>query len=208
MEITVQYMIRVYAPHESHNEAIVDDFIVGCSVCPSSSSLAPFFWGTSVYNQPSQPMPLGSKKLRIAKQKRHHRHATFAKCATSPSSNQSNYCALESDTKAVSMTEADSTDESEADDQTVTPVETLEGWQCLFSVFLPPHLQLKEKSRQKHQKISNRQPVYTGDLRMTAWWKNTMQRKAAKGCTMLDAFVLKKVHFVSVLVNIKYLIQI
>jgi hypothetical protein len=132
-------------------------------------------------------MPLGSKRSRLAKEKRRHGRAVFAKRAASP---DSDYYAPESSPDAVSTTEAESSDESEADDRAATPVE---GLQRLYSVFLPPHLRLKEPTRQKRQKTTNRQSVYTKDSRTTAWRKNTAQRKAAEGCTTLDAFISRKV---------------
>ena len=136
-------------------------------------------------------MPLKSKRSRVARQKRDGRTA-FAKCAISPSSpDHLDYSAPESDPDAASTTEPEpeSTDESEAGDRLITPVEEL---QHLFSVFLPLHLRLKEKPSktwQKHQKMQNRPPVYTGESRTTAWRKNTTRRKAAQGCTTLDAFM-------------------
>ena len=41
--------------------------------------------------------------------------------------------------------------------------------------------------------MRNRQSVYTGDSRTTAWRKNTAQKKAAEGCKTLDAFISRKV---------------
>jgi hypothetical protein len=77
-------------------------------------------------------------------------------------------------------------------------------------MFLPPHLWLKEMTGQKRQKVANRPPVYTKDLRTTAWRKNSAQRKAAKGCTTLDAFITKTVcpQIVSDGIDIKHLIAI
>jgi hypothetical protein len=62
-------------------------------------------------------------------------------------------------------------------------------------MFLPPHLclGLEEKTWEKCQKITNRKPVYSGDLQMTLWQKNTALKCAADGSMMLDAFVVRKV---------------
>lgn len=137
-------------------------------------------------------MPLGSKRSRNAKQKRDYGCAAFAKCATSPpSTDESDYSAPESNPDA-STTEAEYSNDSEAGDQAVTPVEEI---QRLYSVFLPPYLRAKERTRQnlKHRKIANRRSVYTRDSRTTAWQKNAAQKKAAQGCATLDAFIMRRV---------------
>ena len=79
------------------------------------------------------------------------------------------------------------------DGQAAAPVEELQDIQRLYSVFLPSHLQSKEMTREKCQKMRNRQSVYTGDSRTTAWRKNTAQKKAAEGYRTLDAFISRKV---------------
>ena len=153
-------------------------------------------------------MPIRGKRLRIAREKHYHGSATFTKHATSPSSTDDlNYCASEHDPDAASTTEAESSEDSEAENWKVTPIE---GLQRLYSVFLPPHLWLKEMTRQKRKKVANRPPVYTKDSCTTAWQKNSAQRKAAEGCTSFDAFITKTVcsQIVSDGIDIKHLIAI
>jgi hypothetical protein len=61
-------------------------------------------------------MPMRGKRSRIAQEKHYHRSTTFTKRATSPSSTDDlNYCASEHDPDAASTTEAESSEDSEAD---------------------------------------------------------------------------------------------
>jgi len=82
--------------------------------------------------------------------------------------------------------DTDRSDDKGRDDQAVA---SMEGLQCLYSVFLPPHLQLNENSQKKRQKMSKRSAVYTQESQTTAWRRNMAQKKAAEGCIMLDALV-------------------
>jgi hypothetical protein len=136
-------------------------------------------------------MPRRSKRSRTAKEKRDQTHAAaFSKRAAGlPSPDGSDYSAPESN-QDMSTTEAECSDNSEAGDREISPMEEI---QRLYSVFLPPHLQAKERTRQKRRKIANRRLVYTGDSRTTAWRKDTAQKKAAKGCATLDAFIMRRV---------------
>jgi hypothetical protein len=90
----------------------------------------------------------------------------------------------------ASTDDTDSNNDRGRDDQGAA---SMEGLQRLYSVFLPPHLKLNEYSREKRQKISRRPAVYTRDSRTTAWRRDVAQKKAAKACGTLDAFVQRKV---------------
>ena len=146
----------------------------------------------SVATKPSQihpTMPAGSRKSRDAKEKRRRGRSGFAKQAHTPSPNTSVYHPSDSDADArtveISSSNDTGTDEPAAAD--------LEGLQRLYAVFLPQRLRLNEGRREKHQRVSKRSAVYTRESRTTAWRKRVAQKKATEGCTMLDAFVLRKV---------------
>jgi hypothetical protein len=87
----------------------------------------------------------------------------------------------------------DSSDDRESDDKVETVEASVEALQCLYSVFLPPHLRLEAKTQDKCRKLTSRPPVYTGGSRTTAWRRNVAQMNAAKGCASLDGFVVRKV---------------
>ena len=61
----------------------------------------------------------------------------------------SDYSALDNNV----TTEAENSDNSEIDGQAAAPVEELQDIQRLYSVFLPSHLQSKEKTWEKCQKM-------------------------------------------------------
>jgi hypothetical protein len=113
-------------------------------------------------------MPLGNKRSRCARQKRQHGHTAFTKHAgRPPSPGGSDYAMdINSDT---STTEPESNSESKTDNQEAASVEGIKGLQCLYAVFLPPHLRKMVKTREKRRKVTNRGPVYTGDSRTTTW---------------------------------------
>jgi hypothetical protein len=137
-------------------------------------------------------MPVGSRRSRVAKKKRHKGCFGFAKAAkraSAPSPDQSVYCLLDTNTD-TSTIDTDSSSDRGRDDQAAA---SMEGLQCLYSVFLSPHLQLNETRQEKRQKVSKRLAVYTRDSQTTAWQKNIAQRKVAEGCATLDAFVQRKV---------------
>lgn len=134
-------------------------------------------------------MPVRSRRSRSAKKKRPQGQSSFAKRASAPSPDGSVYCLSDSDTDASNV-DTDSSNCRGRDDQAAA---SMEGLQRLYSVFLPPHLQLNENSRGKRQKMTKRSAVYTKDSRTTAWRKNVAQKKAAKGSMTLDAFVQRKV---------------
>jgi hypothetical protein len=137
-------------------------------------------------------MPLKSRRSRVAKQKRRQGQTGFETRASAPSPDNSVYCLSDSNTGDASTIATDSSNGRERNNQVAASVE---GLQRLYSVFLPPHLQLNEDSRGKRQKTSKRSAVYTGGSRTTAWRRNVAQRKAAEGCRTLDSFVQRKVSF-------------
>ena len=97
-------------------------------------------------------MPLGKKRSRTAKQKCHHGCSAFTKRATSANAQSldgSDYSAPDNNV----TTEAENSDNSEMDGQAAAPVEELQDIQHLYSVFLPSHLQSKEKTWEKCQKM-------------------------------------------------------
>ena len=85
--------------------------------------------------------------------------------------------------------------EADLEDDVQSSVEAL---QCLYLVFLPPHLRLEEKGQEQHQKRVDRRSTYSGDSRTTHWQKDNALKRAAEGCMMLDAFIVKKVCHLSV----------
>jgi len=52
---------------------------------------------------------------------------------------------------------------------------------------------LEENIGEKRCRTINKLPVYTGSSRTTLWRKNATRKDAAKGCTTLDAFIVRKV---------------
>jgi hypothetical protein len=148
-------------------------------VC-SSTPLSPHFPRT---------MPVRSRRSRDAKKKRLEGCSGFVKRASAPSPDRSVYSLSDTNTDASTM-DTDSSSGRGRDDQAAA---SMEGLQRLYSVFLPPHLQLNEARREKRQKVSKRSAVYTRDSRTTAWRRKVAQGKAAKGCTTLDGFIKRKV---------------
>src|SRR5713101_7336167 len=134
-------------------------------------------------------MPLKSRRSRVAKQKRCQGLTGFETRASAPSPDNSVYCLSDSNTGDASTIATDSSNGRGRNNQAAASVE---GLQRLYSVFLPPHLQLNEDSREKRQKTSKRSAVYTGGSRTTAWQRNVAQRKAAEGSRTLDSFVQRK----------------
>jgi len=142
-------------------------------------------------------MPLGSKKSRAAKHTRRNARAAFATPAPHIASPEgSEYIGSDSGS-GDSVIDVESGDEQAI--QGGNPVESsVEAIQRLYSVFLPPHLRLEEKGREKRQKVTNRKLVYSGFSRTTMWRKETALRHAADGCKTLDAFVVRKVRLLSI----------
>jgi hypothetical protein len=137
-------------------------------------------------------MPRAHKRSRNAKQKRERASTAFGKHAMlepSPEHSGSKYHASDSDLDA-SIRVIGCSDERESDDKVEASAEAL---QHLYTVFLPPHLCLEAKTGEKHCKVTNRPPKYTGDLQTMLWQKKTAQENAAKGCATLDAFTVRKV---------------
>jgi hypothetical protein len=130
-------------------------------------------------------MPVRGQRSRNAKEKRYQGHSGFAKRASASSPDASVYCLSDNKTDASTISSSD----KGRDDQAASP---MEGLQRLYSVFLPPHLQLNEDHREKRQKVSKRSAMYTRDSRTTAWRRNVAQRKAAEGCATLDGFVVQR----------------
>src|SRR6266566_3040320 len=111
-------------------------------------------------------MPVRSWRSRNAK-KRHQGHTGmtgFSMQACAPSPDRSVYCLLDNNADASTIG-TDSSSDKGRDDRAAVPIE---GLQCLYSVFLPPHLQLNETHRDKRQKVSKRSAVYKKDSRTTA----------------------------------------
>ena len=95
------------------------------------------------FSQLVPPKPLGKKRSRTAKQKRHCGRSAFTKCATSASAQSldgSDYSVPDNNV----TTEAENRDNSEMDGQAAAPVEELQDIQHFYSVFLPSYLQSKE----------------------------------------------------------------
>jgi hypothetical protein len=73
---------------------------------------------------------------------------------------------------------------------------SVEAVQRLYSVFRPPQLRpehLEENTREKRRRTTNRLPVYTGNSRSMVFQKRAVLQDAAKSCTTLDAFIVRKV---------------
>lgn len=136
----------------------------------------------------TQTMAVGSRRSRNAKMKRREGHVGFAKRASTPSPDRSVYSLSDTNTDASTIDTDSSCDRGRGDQAAAS----IEGLQRLYSVFLPPHLQLSGTRREKRQKVSKRSAVYTRDSRTTAWRKNVAKRKAAEGCATLDAFVQRR----------------
>jgi hypothetical protein len=132
-------------------------------------------------------MPIRNKKSQVAKQKKHAPgYTTFTCHADTLRQETTNYFPLDNDSDG-SMTDTGRRNDRERDDLRV------EGLQSLYSVFLPPYMQLKEITHKKCQKIQNRLAVYTRDSHITGWRRNTVQRQVAEGCAKLDTFITQKV---------------
>ncbi|KAH9959355.1 hypothetical protein BC827DRAFT_1156355 [Russula dissimulans] len=134
-------------------------------------------------------MPLQSKSSRSAKNRWQNPHAASTRHATSPPSPEGSVYSVSDNSSDISITSKEGSDNSGQETDVDASVEAL---QCLYAVFLPPHLCLEAHSREKHQKIKNRRSVYTGDSRQTNRRKNAAREHAAKGCTTLDAFVMRR----------------
>ena len=131
-------------------------------------------------------MPAQSKKSQVAKQKRIPGRATFTRPENTPTEETSDYHPSDNNSD-TSTTNTDSRNNRYGDNRGV------EGVQRLYSAFLPPHLQLKDSTRGKRRKLSNRPVVYTKDSLTTIWRRKTELRKAAEGCATLDLFIIRKV---------------
>src|SRR5580698_10456579 len=108
-------------------------------------------------------MPIRHKKSQVAKQKkRAPGRAAFTCRADTPRQETTDYFPLDNDSDG-STTDTGRRNDRERDNPGV------EGLQSLYSVFLPPHMQPKEITREKRQKIQNRPAVYTRDSRTTGW---------------------------------------
>ena len=156
----------------------------------SALSAPPAFW-----DNPS--MPRRSKHSRTAQQQCKNTHAQAfgalpAHAPTLPSPEGSDIYVLDSESEASTIY-VDSSDDKESDDEVETVEGSVEALQHLYSVFLPPHLRLEAKTRDKHGKISRRPPINTGESQTTAWRRNAAQRNVAKGCASLNGFVVRKV---------------
>jgi hypothetical protein len=139
-------------------------------------------------------MPRKSKRSRTAQQQRENTHARAfgALPARAPSPKGSDIYVLDGESEASTIY-VDSSDDRESDDEVGTVEASVEALQCLYSVFLPPHLRLEAKTREKRGKTTRRLPLYTKQSRTTAWRRNAAQTNAAKGCASLDGFVVRKV---------------
>ncbi len=153
----------------------------------SAPSAPPAFW-----DNPS--MPCRSKRSRTAQQQCENTHAQAfgALPVHAPSPEGSDIYVLDSESEASTIY-VNSSDDKESDNEVETVEASMEALQCLYSVFLPPHLRLEAKTRDKHGKITRRPPINTRESRMTAWRRNMAQVKAAEGCASLDGFVVRKV---------------
>ena len=139
-------------------------------------------------------MPCRSKHSRTAQQQHENMHAQAFEALPmhAPSPESSDIYVLDSESEASTIY-VDSSDDKESDNEVETVEASMEALQCLYSVFLPPHLRLEAKTRDKHGKITRRPPINTRESRMTAWRRNMAQVKAAEGCASLDGFVVRKV---------------
>ena len=109
-----------------------------------------------------------------------------------PSPKGSDIYVLDSESEASAIY-INSSNNKESDNKVETIEGSVEALQRLYSVFLPPHLRLEAKTRDKCGKISRRPLINTGESRTTAWRRNAAQMNAAKGCASLDGFVVRKV---------------
>ena len=135
-------------------------------------------------------MPLTSKRSKAAKHLHQNAPDGFVKptpCMASPEGSE--YVVSDNDSDDLGK-DVESSAELE--------IQGVEALQCIYSMFLPPHLRLKEEKQEKHWNSNNRKPVYSGDSRMSHWRRGTALKHAAEGCMMLDAFVVKMVCFLSV----------
>jgi hypothetical protein len=130
-------------------------------------------------------MPLTSKKSRVAKDLCQNAPTAFSKPTRWTSKTEGSEYSVSNN-----GTDVESSDES--------GTHVVEALQHVYSVFLPPHLHVEEKGQEKHCKINNRKSVYTGNLWTSRWRKDVAMVCAADGCTMLDAFILRKVRPLSV----------
>ena len=112
-------------------------------------------------------MPQKGKRSQTAKTKHKGAHAAFRMDAAQITSlESSDYHVLDNDSD-VAMINVDSNDDSTSEEEVETSVDAV---QCLYSVFLPPqsHLErLEDNTQEKHHKVTNRWPVYTGNSRTT-----------------------------------------
>jgi hypothetical protein len=130
-------------------------------------------------------MPLTSKRLNTAKHICQNAPNEFAKPTPHTASLEgSEYLVSDNNSDDLGK-DAESSDELE--------IQGVEALQCLYSMFLPPYLCLKEKKQEKHQNTKNRKPMYSGDSQTTIWKKGTSLKHAAEGCMILNAFVVKRV---------------
>ena len=138
-------------------------------------------------------MPRKGKRSENAKKKHEGAHAAFGRDAaqiTSPEALE--YHVLDDDSDA-DVIYVDSNDEATSEEEVEASVEVV---QHLYSVFVPLQLHLEcleENTWEKHRRITNRKPVYTGTSQTMLWRKNASLKDAAKGCTTLSAFVVRKV---------------
>jgi hypothetical protein len=102
-------------------------------------------------------MPSGNRKLRSAKQKREEGctqgHTTFAKHAPrSLSPHASDYCPSTSDNEDKLASGFDGSNERGSANEVAAHIVAL---QHLYSIFLPPHLQLNEEIWEKRRKTKH-----------------------------------------------------
>jgi hypothetical protein len=106
-------------------------------------------------------MPLTSKRLKAAKCICQNAPNGFAK-PTPYTDSPEGLEYLVSDNNSDDLgKDAESSDEME--------IQRVKALQHLYSMFLPPHLCLKEEKQEKHQNTKNRKPVYSGDSQMMIW---------------------------------------
>lgn len=112
-----------------------------------------------------------------------------------PSSpNASDYCPSSSDDADESDSDSDSSDNQGTVNIAAMSVVAM---QCIYSVFLPPHLRpndLEVKPQEKHSKAENKQAVYSKSSWTTIYQRNIRLHQAAKGSENLETygFVLQK----------------
>ncbi len=140
-------------------------------------------------------MPRKGKRLQTAKKKCEGVHAAFGKDAariTSPDTLEYHVLDDNSDA-AVIYVDSNDSDDVTSEEEVEASVEAV---QHLYSVFRPPQLCLEcleENTQEKCCRTTNRLPVYTGNSQTMLWRKNATLKDSAKGCTTLDAFVVRKV---------------